>query len=102
MKKRSKIVALALTFMFAIGLTAWSYAHNKKAALVHTVPNHYQMSVGNCTTCNPDFVDTNNFECTTQPNEENIRCTCDFQTRDAYTGPGDAVPCTILYLNPIQ
>ncbi len=98
-------MALAMTFMFAIGLTAWSYAHNKKAALVNITPENYYNGV-NCEECIPETYNPAEFECTTQQENSLRRCQCtpldDMTPQNATTSsPGGSEVCQSLYLHEV-
>lgn len=98
--KKLKFIALALTTVLTLSLTVGTYAYNKKTAAIHTVPNHFDG--GNCPTCTPENIDTNEFECNTTPNEPEVRCECLNGTPATTAFDEGAEQCLFLYKHPVM
>ena len=99
MKKRSKVIALALTFVMAVGFTVGTFAYNKAISAVAVPANHYfDPTEDDCLPCIENPPGTG-LECTTTESLE--RCTCITEMAVENATSDDAI-CRPLYKNTIN
>jgi len=97
MKKKTKIIALALTLTMSLGITLGMFAYNQSKAGNVFVTAHYNNG-GVCEECELEPLEEDE-ACTTTPSD--TPCACDLGRATTSTA-GGGQPCQFLWKNTIN